>query len=311
MAWELWRGLARGLSMAGFYGVFGTACLSATLLRGQPVRLGRLIALSLGLALLASAAWFLLQTQDFASATNWPDELAALPIVANDTRFGLLTLGRCTALLAAAALWCLSARRAACLVGLAAVAAESWLGHGGSMSGTVGAVLLVTSLAHLAAGGVWLGALPAFALALRRLGDAEAAALARGFSPIGIACVVLLLITAGIQYVILIWRPGSLVTTAYGLAASAKILGFAALIGIAAGNRAIARRLPADPGRLRARIAIEIALGLAVLIAAGLITQFEPPTMARMSLSSHPPGDLAQGLESRFGEQIALHQIDA
>ncbi len=280
--WELGRGLARGLSMAGFYGVFGTLYMSATLLRGRNVPLGRLVAGGLVLALLASAAWFLLQTQDFASATNWQDELAALPIVAADTRFGMLTLGRCAALIAAAGLWGLGARRAASLMALGAVVAESWLGHGGSMTGAVGDGLLATSLVHLAAGAVWLGALPALYLALRRLPGADAAALARGFSPIGIACVSLILLTAGIQYVVLIWRPASLFTTAYGLTALAKILGLAALIGIAACNRAITRRLPARETRLGANIAFEIALGLAVLIAAGLITQFEPPTMAGM-----------------------------
>jgi len=278
--WDLARGLARGLSMAGFYGVFGTMFMSATLLRGRDVRLGRLLAGGLGLALLASAAWFLLQTQDFASAATWPDEIAALPIVATDTRFGMLTLGRCAALIAAAVLWRVGAGRTAALVALGAVMADSWLGHGGAMSGREGAVLLATSLAHLAAGAVWLGALPALWLALRRLPVSEAQALARGFSPIGIACVLLLLVTAGIQYVVLIWRPASLFTSAYGLAALAKILGLVALIGIAACNRALSRRLPAPQGRLRANIALEIALGLAVLIAAGLITQFEPPTMA-------------------------------
>jgi len=272
--------------MAGFYGVFGTLYMSATLLRGRNVPLGRLVAGGLVLALLASAAWFLLQTQDFASATNWQDELAALPIVAADTRFGVLTLGRCTALIAAAGLWGLGARRAASLMALGAVVAESWLGHGGSMTGAVGDGLLATSLVHLAAGAVWLGALPALYLALRRLPGTDAAALAREFSPIGIACVSLILLTAGIQYVVLIWRPASLFTSAYGLAALAKILGLAALIGIAACNRAITRRLPARETRLGANIALEIALGLAVLIAAGLITQFEPPTMRGMQTAS-------------------------
>jgi putative copper resistance protein D len=280
--WDVARGLARGLSMAGFYVVFGTMFMSATLLRGRDVQLGRLVAGGLALALLASAVWVLLQTQDFASATNWTDEIAALPIVAADTRFGMLTLGRCAVVVVAAVLWWLGARRTASLVALGAVVAESWLGHGGAMTGAEGAVLLATSLLHLGAGAVWLGALPALWLALRRLPAAEAAALARGFSPIGMACVSLVLLTAAIQYVVLIWRPASLFTSAYGLAALAKILGLAALIGIAAGNRAITRRRPADKGQLDANIAVEIALGLAVLVAAGLITQFEPPTMAGM-----------------------------
>jgi putative copper resistance protein D len=268
--------------MAGFYGVFGTLYMSATLLRGRNVPLGRLVAGGLVLALLASAAWFLLQTQDFASATNWQDELAALPIVAADTRFGLLTLGRCAALCAAAGLWVAGARRAAAVIALGAVVGESWLGHGGAMTGTTGTALLLTSLLHLGAGAVWLGALPALLIALRRLPNPEAGALAQAFSKIGIACVTLLLATAGMQYVILIWRPDSLFTSAYGRAALAKIFGLLALIFVAASNRAIARTLPAQKGRLETNIAVEIAVGVAVLIAAGLITQFEPPTMGAM-----------------------------
>jgi putative copper resistance protein D len=279
MPWDVFRGLARGLSMAGFYTVFGTAYLSATLLRGRRVALGWLVAAGLLLALTASAAWYLLQTQDFAGAANWPDELAALPIVATDTRFGMLLLGRCAALAVAAALWGLGARRLAAGLAFACAVAESWLGHGGAMGGTTGDVLLVTSVAHVGAGAVWLGALPALAVALRALPDTEALRLARDFSPIGIGCVALLLLTAAVQYVMLIWRPDTLLTSDYGRSALVKLVLFAGLIAIAVANRLLTRAFPFGRDRLLANIWVEVGAGLCLLLAAGMIVQFAPPAM--------------------------------
>src|SRR5271168_4447967 len=101
-AWLLLRGVLRGLHIAGSFSAFGTMFLSATFLWRQPVpNLKPLAWASLGLALLAGAGWFLLQTADFASAQNLSDILSAIPIVAQDTRFGILLLSRCAALILA------------------------------------------------------------------------------------------------------------------------------------------------------------------------------------------------------------------
>jgi putative copper resistance protein D len=273
--------------MAGSFGVFGTALLAATLLHRRQITGLRSIAFaSLALALIAGAAWFLLQTADFASATSLSDVISALPIVARDTRFGALLLGRCAALLAATACLHLNWPRPAALIAGGAIIAESWLGHGGAMTGPIGAILLVTSIAHLAAGAAWLGSLPALYLALKQLPDDAAKQLARNFSPLGIACVATLIITAAIQYCVLIGRPASLFTSAYGLTALAKILGLTALIALAARNRTrLVPTLPASRARLLRSVRHEIMLGLLILLAAGLILQLEPPTMAAMAAS--------------------------
>ncbi len=284
-AWLVLRGLCRGLHLAGYFSAFGTMFLAATLLRGKRVQgLRRVAWSSFALALIAGAGWFLLQTAYFATAQSWADIVNAIPTVAEYTRFGALLLGRMVALLLAAALFHRGWPRLAALLGLGGVLAESWLGHGAAMGGGVGALLLAVSLAHVVAAAIWLGALPGLYLALKTLPEDAAASLARAFSPMGMVCVAALLVTAFVQYWVLIGAPGALVTTAYGAVALAKMLLLAALIALAVLNRTrFTPRLPASRGALLRGIGSEIALGLVVLMAAGLLLQFGPPAMAGMA----------------------------
>ena len=65
------------------------------------------------------------------------------------------------------------------------------------------------------------------------------------------ACVAVLVITASIQFLLLIGRPAALFTSAYGLTASAKILLLAALVALAARNRTrLTPNLPATHAQL-------------------------------------------------------------
>jgi len=283
--WLLLRGLCRGLHLAGYFSAFGTMFLAATLLRGQRVQgLRRLTWAGFALALIAGAVWFLLQAAYFASAQSWADIVNAIPIVVESTRFGALLLGRMAALAVALLLFQCHRARLAAVLALGGVLAESWLGHGGAMGGGTGALLLAVSLAHLAAAAIWLGSLPGLYLALKTLPDAAAAPLARAFSPMGMVCVATLLLTAFVQYWVLIGAPGALVTTAYGAVALAKMLLLASLIVLAALNRVrFTPTLPSSRAAFLRSIGAEIALGLLVLAAAGLILQLEPPAMAHMA----------------------------
>ena len=58
--------------------------------RQRPAGLKPLAWGCLGLALVAGGGWFLLQTADFASEQSFGDVIGAIPIVAQDTRFGIL-----------------------------------------------------------------------------------------------------------------------------------------------------------------------------------------------------------------------------
>jgi copper resistance protein D len=282
--WTLLRGVFRGLQVAASFGGFGTMFLAATLLyRQRPAGLKPLAWGCLGLALVGGGGWFLLQTADFASAQSFSDVIGAIPIVAQDTRFGILLLGRCAALIVATCCFQAGWPRIAALIAGGTVIAESWLGHGGAMQGSIGALLLIISIAHLGAAAIWIGTLPALRLAIKHLSIDAAAAAARNYSPLGIACVVTLVVTAALQYFLLIGSPAALVTYAYGIAASIKILLLLALIILAALNRTrFTPALPATRPQLLRSISLEISLGLLAMLAAGLILQFEPPAMAAM-----------------------------
>jgi putative copper resistance protein D len=283
--WTLLRGVIRGLQMAGSFVTFGTAFLTATLLYRQQLSGLRPIAwTSLAVALASGCGWFLLQTADFANATSFSDVVGALPIVAEDTRFGILLISRCAALTLATFCFQAGWPRSAALISFGAIVAESWLGHGGAMTGTIGTILLITSIIHLSGGAMWLGALPALRLAIKRLPVGAAATVAQRFSPIGIACVTALVLTAAIQFWLLIGRPEAFFTTEYGFTAFVKTLLLAGLIGLATINRQrLAPKLPVTRAWLVRSINTELVFGLLTLLAAGLILQLEPPTMASMA----------------------------
>jgi putative copper resistance protein D len=299
--WMLLRALARGLHLAGSFGVFGTVLLTvlfvppeAPLLR---LALRRLAWGSLGVALTAGLAWFVLQSADMAGTTNLADLWQALPVVAETTRFGNLLIGRAVVLLTAALCFQFAgARSLGAWMGTAlaalAVAAEAWLDHGGAMTGTVGSVLLVSDIAHLLSAAAWLGSLPALWLAIDRLPLDLAARIAWRFSPFGVFCVLVLIGSALVQFIVLIGAPAALVSTGYGAVVMVKILLFLLLLGLAAANRyQLAPALFTQPTArtaLRRSIGAEIALGMAVLLAAGVLLNLTPPTMAAMLRQENP-----------------------
>jgi putative copper export protein len=286
------RAIARGLHMAGSFSLFGTCGIAAVLLpRDIPPVLARsLKRLAWGsFALLAAAGglWFVLETADMAGAEDFSDVWGALSLVAGQTRFGELLIGRSFCLLLAALSFHFGYKRIAAVLAGAAVVAEAWLGHGGAMTGAVGNLLLVSSICHLASGGAWLGSLPALRAGISTLPIAQAAQLARRFSPIGMVCVVGLILSATVQYVFLIGRPAALFNNSYGLTASFKILCLLSLAALASVNRSrLAPRLglAEDTARhaLLRSIGAEIFVGLLVLLAAGFLIQQTPPAMALM-----------------------------
>ena len=159
--------------------------------------------------------------------------------------------------------------------------------HGGAMTGAIGTILLIASICHLLSGGVWLGSLPALWLAIKRLPLEEAGEMAWRFSPIGIACVIGLIASASAQYAFLIGTPRSLLNNGYGLLASFKIVLLLGLVALATLNRQkLTPALLAGDGSARRvllrSVQMEVALGLFVLLAAGLLLQLTPPSMALM-----------------------------
>jgi putative copper resistance protein D len=278
--------------MAGSFTLFGTCLTTAFLLpaeaRAQLRRALKTFAWSsFLLVLVTAAAWFLLQTADMAAAQDFSDVWCAIPIVAAATRFGELLIARTAAAFAAILLFQFGLPKPAALIAGLAVIAEAWLGHGGAMTGPIGNFLLIASVIHLASGSAWLGSLPALRLALKHLPIANAACAAKKFSPLGIACVLGLTISAAAQFFFLVRTPAALFNNSYGLTICAKILLLLALIALAAANRtrltpALSRGAEPARAQLLRNLTAEIALGLLVLLAAGLLLQLTPPTMAYM-----------------------------
>ena len=110
--------------------------------------------------------------------------------------------------------------------------------------------LVLGSLACLLlAAGAWPGALTVFCVLIRRLPLPEAAAVARGFSPLGATCVLFLAITASVQGWIMIGGFGRFLSTPYGGLTMIKLLLFLLLLGLAAANRGwLTPRLTAGMG---------------------------------------------------------------
>ena len=266
---SLFLGLARGLHMAAYLVTFGSLFFSAVF---APVP-KRLAWGAAALAVAAGVVWFLLQTADFAAPQNWSEEVAAIPIVAGETRFGTLLLLRLGILALAMGGFALGRTRLAAVLSGAGVLAESWLGHGAAMGGPVGDALFAGSLVHVAAAALWLGTLPALWLAV---GEPVAPALLRRYALLGRACMTALLATAALYTVLLIGSVGAVLTTAYGLVALLKFLLMGGLILVALRAPRLSR------GHPRRVVGAEIALGLALLLAAGVLLELQPPAMANM-----------------------------
>lgn len=130
------------------------------------------------------------------------------------------------------------------VAGAVALGTLAWTGHGAMSEGGWRYLHLACDVAHLLAAGAWVGALGAFVLLSRagRTGNADEIALlarvATGFARAGTAIVVVLIATGVVNY-LLVAGPtlAALWSTAYGVALSAKLAVFAAMLALAAGNR--------------------------------------------------------------------------
>jgi len=288
----------RGVHLAAVLSVFGTLVFRAVIappgLAGAPAataarlerRLTSWVWYSFAAALLTAGVWLAEQTIDMAEAGSADEILAALRPVLLQTRFGHLLLLRLALLLTAAA--CFGGRRRgawlAVATGLAglSVVTQAAMGHAAAMGGAEGAGVASTEAMHLLAAGAWLGGLAPLCLAVASLPPAHAAAAARHFSPLGFACVVVLAASALVQGLELVGSVPALVGTAYGLIALGKLTGFCVLVGIAAQNRFVLTAALAGPApdaagrRLRFAVAGEAGLGLAVVLAAGVLASLSP-----------------------------------
>ena len=166
-------------------------------------------------------------------------------------------------------------------------------GHAQVEEGASGLVHRIADAAHLVAAAVWLGALTPllFLLGTSASGTAEdsriAAARLQGFHSVGLAAVLVLVLTGIVNSWFLVGSPERLVTTTYGVVLLAKVVLFAVMVGLAADNRlrlvpALKRGLNSGVdardslAQLRKRIRGELALGMLVLLAVAVLGGIAP-----------------------------------
>ena len=287
--------LARGLSVAALLSVFGSLLFRAALAPGVLARVEAgetadferrwrdLFWSSWAVAMLAMLGWLLLQAASMANASSVTAGMAAVPTVLAETQFGHLVLAQLAALLLTALATGRGRRRRWIATGLAATATALQAGHAHAASMYDGpSLLLVSELVHLLAAGAWLGGLLPLLLLVTAVPPLAAADASRRFSPLGVACVLLLAVTAGLQFWELIGGLPGLIGTGYGLMALLKLVLLAALIGLAGRNRfrltpALATAsAPCAKLNLGRSILIETGVGLLVVLAAGVLTNLPP-----------------------------------
>jgi len=281
--------LLHGLALAALLSAFGSLLFLGFVVPAASFACSAVSRWSLALAIILDAAWLLGETRFIAGATSLADTLAALPVVIRATEFGHLVLGQILALAAAFLLFRRGtrARLAATLAGLA-TALEAWHLHGAAMHAGPSPIL-ISELLHVLAAGAWLGGLLPLALFIRAAPPAAGAIAANRFSAMATPCVLVLAASALWQGRILIGSVAALFGTAYGWIALAKLGLFVMLFAFAARHRleltpALSRAEPLGAQRSLVRsIFVEMALGLAIVLAAAVIASLAPPTdMAMM-----------------------------
>jgi len=299
---EAAQGLVRGAHVAATLSVFGTflfralvappalAAASADAVARFDRRVGRLASASAAAALVTAAAWCWLQAETFADGDAAARIFSVVPVVLLDTHFGPLVGGRLGLLLVAVLIFALRRRigsavaNAGVAAALAAIAVllQVALSHGVATEGAQRVLLVGSEGLHLVAAGAWLGALLPLLLACRGFDIATAEAMARRFSPLGQVCVALLAVTSLVQGCALVGGLPGLIGTDYGLLATTKLGLFVALLGLAALNRFRLRPLLGTPRgavarrQLQRSIATETAIGLLVVLTAGMLLSLAP-----------------------------------
>ena len=305
----------QGAHVAALISLFGTLVFAAVVVRGLPdapwrrplrARLTRLGRVSVLLALALGLAWFAAEAASIAGADDIREAPSALLPVALRTQFGRLVLVRFVLLLALVPIGRVlcrhparptvqapdatpssatprRARRArrdqlalatAIILSGGALGLQAGVGHAGAMEGIAGDRLLIAEALHVLAAGAWLGGLAPLLVCLATMPRDAAALAARCFFPIGLVTVSVIAATSLIQAIALVGSVPALVGTAYGRVALLKASLFLALLALAALNRLV---FSASAGAgLRRSIVCETALGVLVILAAGLLAHLTP-----------------------------------
>lgn len=300
------RGVARGIHVAASLAILGTTAGyrlfaqaglrhdDTTAARNARNAIVRFLRASFVVSVVAGLIWLFCEAIYATGSHQISAGFDAVPAVLRDTNFGHLLIVRMMVM--AVAVWVFGHGETNTRVLLAsgfaalAVALQAGLGHGAAMGGAEGHLLLATLVLHLLAAGLWLGGLVSLLIVVKAVTPKAAFLAATRFSRLGVACVITIAVTAAIQALYLIGTIAAFTATAYGLVALGKLALFASLIAIAAMNRRQTSRLPTCSGQqardfLYRSIMIETAVGLAVILLAGILMELPPAMdMAKMGM---------------------------
>lgn len=194
-----------------------------------------------------SLAALVAQTAVMAGSLSEAVKPASLSFVISGTALGMAMVVRAgvavLGLVAAVALkpgrmlWSLTI-----VAGLIVAASFSWTGHGAATEGPGGPLHLIADIVHAIAAALWLGALAALTILLLRRTAPDDLAIHRalhGFASLGTLAVVLLVLTGLVNswFLVGLSQVGDLGANLYGQLLIAKLVLFALMLALAAGNR--------------------------------------------------------------------------
>ncbi len=152
-------------------------------------------------------------------------------------------------------------------------------------------LLAITALHHVGAA-IWIGGLPCFLSAMRRLkaGTMRKAVGAR-YSAMSMASVAAIALSGIAMLIYYVGSVSALYGTAYGMMLATKTTLFLGLLALGYGNFRVVRALAADPGasirRLRRFAEVELGVGITIFFVAASMTSLPPAadlTRDRVSL---------------------------
>jgi len=246
-------------------------------------------------AIVSGALWLSLFRSELEHALANDDTQVTMWSVVTDTQFGRVSALRF--LIAVLLIRLCSVRYArplprsrsldwlAALLGLTLVVSLAWCGHAGSGMGSSGNAHLAADAVHLAAAAIWVGGLIPLLLLLRPslpLTPLERYGVVRRFSTFAMWSVALLVSSGLVNTWFMTNGFRDLIGTDYGDLLLIKVALFVLMLGFAALNRfrLTPRLLAAGAAASQAlwwSVASELALGLLVILAVGVLGQTEPP----------------------------------
>jgi len=167
-------------------------------------------------------------------------------------------------------------------------ASFAWTGHGGATEGAWRWAHLAADIIHSVSALIWIGALAAFVALVRRRNRADGLAAALvGFASIGTIAVTALVLSGLVNAWVLVGPRAlpAMLSTPWGVLLAIKLAAFAVMLTLAALHRyrlapglSAACASTAPPlARLRRTLALEFALGLAILGLVAAMGLLPPP----------------------------------